>query len=227
MVSPMSYLFAKSAAELPILFVMALFAIGIPAYGLSNFHSAGFMRFWLAWTVNFWAWESHAQLLSVCFANPILGVCAFIGQWFSGFLYGGFLIPAADMIWPLKLFFYILPLKYGCRAMVNTEFSASTFEGYVGCLAAKVNDTDRLCYGTDGETVVNEMARVYPLYGYEQGDAMYEAFGFKPGPNSTRAEYDPYWADVLVMVIFAVLCKVGWAYLLCSKSGKSSKVLTK
>jgi len=32
---------------------------------------------------------------------------------------------------------------------------------------------------------------------------------------------------VLVMVIFAVLCKVGWAYLLCSKSGKSSKVLTK
>ena len=53
MVSPMSYLFAKSAAELPILFVMALFAIGIPAYGLSNFHSAGFMRFWLAWTVNF------------------------------------------------------------------------------------------------------------------------------------------------------------------------------
>ena len=53
---------------------------------------------------------------------------------------------------------------------------------------------------------------------------MYKAFGFEPGTEGTKDEYDPYWADVFVMFLFAVLCKVGWIFLLTTKSRKSSKI---
>jgi hypothetical protein len=38
-----------------------------------------------------------------------LGMLQFMNFWFAGFLFGGFLIGEDSLIWPFRLFFYIMP----------------------------------------------------------------------------------------------------------------------
>jgi hypothetical protein len=68
----------------------------------------------------------------------------------------GVLIPGADLVWPLKLFFYILPMKYGLRSMVYTEFIDST---YKDC-----HPSDLICFGTDGDQVLKTLSSVYTVF---------------------------------------------------------------
>ena len=58
-----------------------------------------------------------AQVYSVQFENPLLGILMFMNLvW--GFFFSGLLIAGHDVIWPFRLFCYILPLKWGLRAMI-------------------------------------------------------------------------------------------------------------
>ena len=57
---------------------------------------------------------------------------------FSAFLYGGFLIPGEDIYWPLKIFFYILPIKYTVRSMNYVDNIDAKFDG-----CAKYDDDAR------------------------------------------------------------------------------------
>ena len=42
---------------------------------------------------------------------------------------GGFLIPGDDMIWPLKVFHYILPIKYATRSMNYVDNIDAEYDG--------------------------------------------------------------------------------------------------
>ena len=63
-----------------------------------------------------------------------------MGFWFSAFLYGGFLIPGEDIYWPLKIFFYILPIKYTVRSMNYVDNIDAKFDGCRGneCAAVRL-----------------------------------------------------------------------------------------
>ena len=125
MVSPYSYVLAKTILEIPIMFAFALCALGVQAYLIMNFAPEGFGMMILIWAVSIYCWEAISEALAVSFENPLMGMMNFMSIWFSAFLYGGFLIPGEDMIWPLKIFFYIMPIKYTVRAMVYTDFHFS------------------------------------------------------------------------------------------------------
>merc|ERR1711988_265086 len=51
----------------------------------------------------------------------------FMGIWFQAFLFGGFLIPDEDVVWPFRAFSYIMPLKYTVRSLVHNEFTSATY----------------------------------------------------------------------------------------------------
>jgi hypothetical protein len=82
----------------------------------------------------------------------------FMGVWFSSFLYGGFLIPGEDMIWPFKIFFYILPLKYTVRSMIYAEFIDSKYD------SCSKYDDEEICFGKKGDEVLDNMNNIYPLF---------------------------------------------------------------
>ena len=195
MISPAAYLIAKGLLEIPIMLLFAVCALGPAAYGISNYEPSGFVSVCAVWAACIYACEAVSEVLSVQFDNPLLGMMNFMGFWFSGFLYGGFLIPGKDMIWPLKIFYYILPLKYGVRSMVYAEFIDADWSK---CKTfADTGAPKGLCFGEDGADILDNLAD----------------YGFPSASSS-----DTVAGDILRCLAIAAVAKVGYFVLLTIKS---------
>ena len=152
MITPLSYMLAKTVLQIPIMFIFAIFALG-QAYLLMDYYKPNFGLMILVWSCMIYSWEAMAEMLSVMFDNPLIGMMLFMGQWFNAFLFGGFLIPGEDMIWPLKIFYYPLPIKYTTRSMnyidnIDAEYDAC--EEYDDAISAEAKE---ICFGEDGKDV--------------------------------------------------------------------------
>jgi len=55
--------------------------------------------------------QGIGQLFSLM-PNVILGMMNYMSLWFSAFLFSGLFVRIPDVIWPFRLFCYILPLGY-------------------------------------------------------------------------------------------------------------------
>jgi len=205
MCSPGAYLLAKSVLEIPLMFFFALCALGPAAYGLANFNGDDFILYVLIWTAAIYAWEAMAEVLALSFQNPLFGMMQFMGLWFSAFLYGGFLIPGDDMVWPLKVFYYILPLKYSVRSMVWAEYHQSEWQKCKDDASPGTYQSNgELCYGRDGKDVLETLNSIFPLFSSD----------------------NQVTGDVMFCICIAVVFKIIYCVLLVHKSKASSKVIT-
>jgi hypothetical protein len=146
------------------MFLFGICALGPAAYGLANFNGADFPLYLVIWTAAIYAWEAMAEVLALAFDNPLFGMMQCMGLWFSAFLYGGFLIPGEDMVWPLKVFYYILPIKYSVRSMVWAEFHQADFAKCKGGVdPGAVQSNGEYCYGQDGTDVLDSLNNIFPV----------------------------------------------------------------
>lgn len=122
MVSSISYLLAKTVLVIPIMFLFALFASGIPGFALQDMPAQSFGLSIVLWSALIYVFECAAELLAVAFDDPIMGMLQFMNLWFASFLFGGFLIPLKDLFWPFKLFYYIMPYLYYIRSQMYVHF---------------------------------------------------------------------------------------------------------
>merc|ERR1712167_291404 len=92
----------------------------------------------------------------------------FMNIWFTSFLFAGVMIPADDVVWPLRAFVYIFPFRRGLSSMAYSEFIDETFSGARNC-----DDTDpscprgftcpkdksggQVCFGRDGQDVIESV----------------------------------------------------------------------
>ena len=88
----------------------------------------------------------------------------FIGCWFSGFLFAGFLIPVKDIIWPLRAFHYVFPLGNAARGMTYSEFIDSKYD------ACDKYDAKTFCFcdhddgdGCGGRQILRNLEILYDL----------------------------------------------------------------
>ena len=51
-----------------------------------DYYGPNFLLMIVVWSTMIYSWEAMAELLSVAFPNPLLGMMQFMGLWFSGFL---------------------------------------------------------------------------------------------------------------------------------------------
>ncbi|KAH8044616.1 ATPase [Aureococcus anophagefferens] len=128
LVSPAAYLVARSVLELPLVVFLALAAVGVPAYAIANWQASRFATTVLCWMAQQYCWDAFATALAVAFDNPLIGAAQYIGCWFSAFLYGGFLIPVKDIVWPLRALHWIFPLGYAIRSITFSEFVDGTWD---------------------------------------------------------------------------------------------------
>eukprot|EP00937_MAST-01D_sp_MAST-1D-sp2_P001512 g1512.t1 len=137
MVSGGAYLLARTIIEVPMMLLLAVFALSAGGYGIVNFAGSKYLMMVAMWAMVMWSFESIAQLFSVQFDNPLVGMLMFMNNWFSSFLFAGVMIAEADVVWPFRLFCYILPLKWGLQGMMYIEFTDSTWSGATtaGCPA--------------------------------------------------------------------------------------------
>ena len=168
MVTPLSYVLAKTILVLPIMIVFGIFALGIPSYAIMNTPGDTFPIVLITWSLTLYIYECVAESLSVWIDDPILGMLQFMNFWFGGFLFGGFLIAKRDMFWPFTLFYYIMPYSYYVRTQMYNQFEDSTWEP---CCVGYTNRTmcpEPFCVDPPtGQNVLNELSKSYPVV---QGD---------------------------------------------------------
>jgi len=158
MLSPLSYVLAKTIIVLPIFLLFAIIALGIPLYAVQNAEPSTFGTMVIMFASLMFVFESVAECLAVWVDDPILGMLNYMNYWFASFLFGGFLIPLRDLYWPFELFYYIMPYSYYVRSSVYEQFAAATFEPCFERGASAVCTPE-----TDGLAVLGELSHVFPL----------------------------------------------------------------
>eukprot|EP00929_Paragymnodinium_shiwhaense_P076284 TRINITY_DN3918_c0_g1_i3.p1 TRINITY_DN3918_c0_g1~~TRINITY_DN3918_c0_g1_i3.p1 ORF type:complete len:657 (+),score=156.11 TRINITY_DN3918_c0_g1_i3:107-2077(+) len=133
---PAVHLLVQNLVQLPMMFVLAVAAVTLGGYILGNWDIEEYPSMLLIFACLLWCFESFAQLLSVAFADPLLGMLSFMKVWFACFLFNGFLIREEDVAMPLRLLFSASPMKWATNSMSYIEFEGTTFEGAVPTEAA-------------------------------------------------------------------------------------------
>jgi len=105
------------------------------------------------------SFECAAQLFGVMFSHPLLGLFQVTSFWFASFLFGGFLVPEANVPMPLRLLVPLSPINWASKAIVRAEFACNEFEGANldpssprGFSCSTIE-----CYGRTGEQVLETL----------------------------------------------------------------------
>jgi hypothetical protein len=118
MVGPLTYALAKSVLVAPIMFIFAIFALLIPTFAVMDFPWGSFGMGIVIWAVVMYVFECLAECLSIWVDDPILGMLNFMNFWFGAFLFGGWLIAEDDIVWPFRVFYFIMPYSYYIRSQM-------------------------------------------------------------------------------------------------------------
>lgn len=159
MYSLSSYLIASFLLQMPAMFTLAVFAIGIPGFAIGNMYAPNFGSIIALYTVLYFSYECIARCMSVTFPNPLLGMLAYLNTWFTSFLFAGVMIPKDEVIWPFRTFVYILPLNWSVKTVAYLDAIDATYEGAytAGCL-----ETDSTRRGDCIYHLSSSNARIYP-----------------------------------------------------------------
>lgn len=162
-----SYLVAKSILEIPMIFILSIFAISCSAYGVSNYTGEYYFEFLSVFTAMLWSFECMAQAMSVSFDNPLLGAMGFMNMWFCSFLFAGVMVPEEDVPWPLKAMVYLFPFRYALASLLYLDFHDTTFGGAVEVVDPNdpreyyCTDSTTWCYGYTGKQVLDSLGQTY------------------------------------------------------------------
>jgi hypothetical protein len=162
-----------------------------------------------------------AQTFAVANDNPILGMMNFMQFWFGAFLFCGLFIAINFIVWPFKLFAYIMPYRYAIRSITYNEFIDRKFSGASLCDP----NTDTNCISMPG--------RRGPEEGWTCGNSNAECFGkegwqvlytLSNNFNIMRTK-DSTWSDIGIIVLIAIVLKLFYVMIMNYKSQAASKVI--
>ena len=92
MSSPVAYIVTKFILLIPVMFLFAVAALGIPAYLIQDFPISTFGHLIFLWAAAMFIWEASAFTCAAVFDNAMIGMVAQLGHWFAYLLFGGLLI---------------------------------------------------------------------------------------------------------------------------------------
>ena len=171
MYHPLAYVLAHLAIQIPMMFVLAVASLA-PVFAMGDWPWSAFPLHMLVTAATLWAFESVAQVCSL-FIHPIVGLLAFVNIWFTSLLMNGFMLPAHRIIWPFRIFTYVLPLRWSVRANAYILFHDTTH--YTGVIPCPANSSEAVCcesnvprqqcWGGTGSEILASLAAAYDVYG--------------------------------------------------------------
>ena len=224
MVSPGSYLITMSIIQIPVMILLGVFAISVGGYGVIDFEGSHYFQVLLIYAACIYSFEAFAQLFSVMNDNPLMGMLNFMQIWFASFLFCGMMVPINDVVWPFRVFGYILPLKYALRSMVYEEFIDQNWHGAEICNPYPIT-ADCYYYGnklgpTDGWTCGANNEVCYGAEGWQVLDQLGISFTMISSTNKTLI-------DCLIMLGIALFVKIVHAYLAIQKCNAADVIIPK
>jgi len=184
MYHPVASAVASWMVQTPMMFVLALCSL-VPVFAITDLYWPNFLYAWLIYAVTFWAFEGMAQALAVG-PNVIVGLFGFLNIFFAAFLFCGMFVDPADVIWPLRVFCYFLPLGWALQSYVYYILhGAPEYDGTVACTPGNVtptggfcnaggfycydasDPTGAVCYGRTGDQILNSLSNQFTIFGDE------------------------------------------------------------
>jgi hypothetical protein len=158
------------------------------------------------------------------FANPLLGMLNFVQVWFLAFLFCGAMVPLDDVVWPLKVMGWIMPLKYALRSMIYQEFIDTDWRGAQLCTPG----VDANCLFVDGRMGVNEgwtcgdssngQQVCWGKKGWQVLKSLGMTFSFLSDENT-------FALDLMFLLAISVTTKIIHAFLLSKKCSTEMKIV--
>lgn len=142
-----TYLGAAFVLQIPAMVLLALCVVGIPGFAIGNMYAPNFGSIIAIYACILFSYECIARCFSVAFPNPLLGMLGYMNVWFTSFLFAGVMIPKDQVIWPFRVFVYILPLNWGISTLAYLDAIDATYTGAYACAAPE--RTDCLYHYTD------------------------------------------------------------------------------
>ena len=219
MVRPTAYFISNAILQLPLCFVMGVFAISVPGHGIASLQGESYLPFLCVYSLTLWSFECMAQAFSVQFDNPLLGMLQYMNMWFSSFLFAGVMVPEEDVIWPFRAFCYMLPLRWSLASMAKVEYSGTVFRGAVAYTDGAQNSTDasiKFPYGEDNPWTSDEIKKGFkcspdvPLLACNgrTGDQVLDSIG--QNYKSITSD-DKVLEHLLYIIIIGIVFKVAFA----------------
>lgn len=222
-----AFLLSCFILQIPVMLILATFAIGIPGFAIISLWAPNFVLIVAAYTCILFTYECIARCMSVAFENPLLGMLNFLQVWFTSFLFAGVVIPEDMVIWPFRIFCYIMPLKWGISTIAYLDAIDAEYTGAYLCVSD--DRTDCLYHYDDGVAVEpgwscakNEGGEYNPLQCYGRtGEQVLESLGMN---------YDVVTADdnvglnFLVIIGIALGFQIAYTVITMMKCNKVSKI---
>uniref|UniRef100_A0A7S0ZUN7 ABC transporter domain-containing protein n=1 Tax=Noctiluca scintillans TaxID=2966 RepID=A0A7S0ZUN7_NOCSC len=167
---PVSFILAQGLLEIPIIFLISIAACA-PAFVIGDWPIAAFGRYLVSFASGIFAFDALAQLLSM--DQPVVGLVLFMGVWFTALLFMGFMIPTEEIIWPLRTFHYILPLRWQVESLSYTLFTSGTdWDGAVLCSTCDSGfqcpgNAGVGCFGVTGQHIMESFSVNYSVFASE------------------------------------------------------------
>ncbi len=96
------------------MFLVAICGL-VPLYAVAAWPWESLPTVWLVFGTFLVAFEMAAQLFSLD-GKVLFGLLNFQNIWFTSFIFSGIFVTREDVIWPLRIFTYILPFGWGTRS---------------------------------------------------------------------------------------------------------------
>ena len=178
-----------------------MFAVAIPGFAMLNFYGPNFLPIIGLYACVYFTYEAIARALSVAFDNPLIGMLNFLQIWFTSFLFAGVMIPEDQVIWPLRVFCTILPLKWGISSIAYLDANQETYKGAYPC----TYPTDSGCLTHDGDAdgwYCDSDIDLSQCYGYT-GTQVLETLG---------GNYDAVSPDDYVLRNFGIIIAIAFVF---------------
>jgi len=168
---PILFATAHTAMDVLFVFILSLLTVA-PTYliGDWDWHS-----FWEMNNVNYITFYAF-EMLALFYAmedHPVVGLIQFINMWFTAMLMNGYMIPAKDIIWPLRTFTYALPLRWNNKAAFVLLFGeTSYYSGAIECLSSNMScprgfycpGESSWCYGYSGSQIMDSLQASFEVF---------------------------------------------------------------
>lgn len=215
MTSPLAYLIALGLLQLPIMIIFGVFSLSAGAYGVLRFNGAHYVNVIIIYACAIYCYEAFAQVFSVLFTDPLMGMLNFMQMWFASFLFSGIVVPIQDVVWPFRACAYILPLKYALKAIVYQEFIDQDWQGANLCTPNPGVDNTCYFYGdhmgiNEGWTCGNSNDVCYGKKGWQVLDSLSRSFTVISSKNE-------FMMDCMYTLIITLILKIIHTYITVMK----------
>jgi ABC-type multidrug transport system ATPase subunit len=172
-------------AQVPMMFLVAICGL-VPLYAVAAWPWESLPTVWLVFGTFLVAFEMAAQLFSLD-GKVLFGLLNFQNIWVTSFIFSGIFVTREDVIWPLRVFTYILPFGWGTRSFFWALFhdwgvdgsdgfsgTAPCDPGLPGCFSDAVRGSPGTgffcpglpaveCWGDVGPRILDSIGSVYRI----------------------------------------------------------------